>query len=274
MKDTGFHRARYLTPLIAAILLLAGSSVSTGTVAPRSRQKSESDPPAAEAILDKYIRATGGSTAYRDLHNIVSRGTFQVTGTSLRGKYAAYEAEPNKTHTVFDFESGEISEQGTLGEQAWERSSSGGARLLQGEERTVALREAIFNSMLDWRGIYRKAAYVGTEKIGERTCYKLALTPASGKPLTQYFDVESGLLLKSYIMLNSPTGDIRSENLYDDYRKVNVEVLFPHKLVQRIPNEEIVITLESVRCNVDIASYLFDLPPQIKALSRGGPGKQ
>ncbi len=234
-------------------------------------QEPENKLPAADAILDNYLQVTGGKAAYRNLHNTLSRGTFQVMGTPARGKYAAYEAEPNKTRTIFEFDGGEKDEQGTLGEIVWERSSHGGPRLSEGEEKAVALREATFNSMLNWRSLYRKAECVGTEKVGERACYIVVLTPATGKPLTQYFEIESGLLLKSFIVLSSPTGDVRSENLYDDYKKDNVEVLFPHKLVHKILNEEMVIVLDSIRSNVDIAWYRFDLPPDVKALTRSRP---
>ncbi len=256
---------RMLSPtgIIAAIVLIAGPG---GHAVPGNLQEPETGMPAAEVILERYLRVTGGMAAYRNLHNVISRGTFQVIGTTIRGKYAAYEAEPNKTHTIFDFESREKDEQGTLGDLAWELSSSSGARILDGEEKVVALREATFNSMMNWRSIYRRVECDGTESVGEHVCYRLLLHPPVGKPLTQYFDRESGLLLKSYIMLDGPSGEIRSENLYDDYRKVNVGVLFAHKLVHRIANQEMVVILDSVRCNVDMAGDRFDPPPAVKAL--------
>jgi hypothetical protein len=255
----------------AAFIVFASMWASSGPVVGGSNQEVASKLPTAEAILDRYIEVTGGRTAYKSIHNILSRGTFQLVGMPSLGKYTAYEAEPNKTRTIFDFDGGEKDEQGTIEDIAWEKSSRAGPRLIEGEEKAVAMRESTFNSMLNWRNLYTKAECVGTEKVGERACYKVVLAPAVGKPLTQYFDIESGLLLKSFIILTSPAGEIRSENLYDDYRKENVEVLFPHKLVHRIVNEEMVILLESVRCNVDIAWYRFDLPPEVKALTLSRP---
>ncbi len=240
---------------------------------PAACQEPGSKTPSAEDILDKYIQVTGGKAAYRSLHNILSRGTFYVTGTTAKGSYAAYEAEPNKTRTIYDFEGGEKDEQGTLGDLAWERSATGGWRILEGEERSITMREATFNSMLNWRSLYRKVENAGTETINDRACYKIVLTPASGKPLTQFFEIESGLLVKSFILVDSPAGEIRSENLYGDYRKDNVDVLFAHRLVRRIPTEEMVITLDSVRSNVDIAWYRFDPPQEIRALMRSAPRK-
>ncbi len=256
------------------VLLFAGLLPSAERIGLEGGREQDAKPPSPAEVLDRYIQVTGGEAAYRSLHNILSRGTFYISRSSARGTYTAYESAPNKTHTIFDFESGEKAEQGTLGDVVWERSSSEGARLLEGEEKTVALREATFNSMLNWRAIYSRVQYAGTENVGDRTCHKIVLTPASGKPLTQFFDAESGLLLKSFILLDSPVGEIRSENLYDNYRKDNVEVLFAHRLVHRIPRQEMVITLDSVRCNVDIPWYRFDLPAEVKALPRSGARKR
>ena len=272
MRELGFQSSLMVR---LAFLMLASLSASNGIFPAKSSQEAESSLPGADVILDRYIKITGGKTAYKDLHNTESRGTFQIMGSPLRGKYTAYEAEPNKTHTIFEFDGGEKNEQGSLGNVVWESSSKDGPRVIEGAEKVVALREATFNSMLNWRSLYRKAECVGTETVGDRSCYKVVLHPPTGKPLTQYFDMESGLLLKSFILLYGSTGEIRSENLYDDYRIENAGVLFPHMLIHRIMNEEeMVILLESVRCNVEIAWRHFDLPTGVKALTLKKPPSQ
>lgn len=271
MRSPNFWSMFGARSFAAALVMFSSMGASSGPVAIGGSQELDNKLPTAEAILDRYIEVTGGRNAYKSIHNILSRGTFQLVGMPSLGKYTAYEAEPNKTRTIFDFDGGEKDEQGTIEDVAWEKSSRVGPRLIEGEEKAVVMRESTFNSMLNWRNLYTKAETVGTEKVGERACYKVVLTPAVGKPLTQYFDIESGLLLKSFIILAGPTGETQSENLYDDYRKENVDVLFPHKLVHRIVREEVVILFDSVRCNVDIAWYRFDLPPEVKALTHNRP---
>ena len=135
----------------------------------------------------------------------------------------------------------------------------------EGEEKDASLREATFNSKLKWRLLYKKAECTGTEMIGERKSYKVVLTPSAGKPFEQYYDVESGLLVRSVVTVNSSAGSVLSENSYSDYKEAG-GVQFPHKLTHRIGMEETVVVLDSVRCNVDIAWYRFDLPPEVKAL--------
>jgi hypothetical protein len=248
--------------ILAAFIILAGyPQGGTG----RAQTDQEPVPPSAESVLDRYVEVTGGRAAHTQLHNILSIGTFFVSGTSVRGIFKAYEAEPNKSLSIIEIEGGDKIEEGTLGDVAWDRSSKQGPHLKEGEEKNIALREATFNSNLNWRKLYKKVECVGTEMIGERKCYKVALTPSVGQPLAQYYDAESGLLVRSVITINSPAGPIPTENFYSDYTE-STGVLFPHKLLHRVGSEETVVVLDSVRCNVDIAWYRFDLPPEVKAL--------
>ena len=251
------------TGRILAILVLFVACLRGGSTCNLTDQEPPS--PGAESVLDRYIEVTGGKAAYSALHNILSIGTFYVAGTSMRGTFKAYEAEPNKSLSIIEVEGGPRIEEGTLGDVAWDRSSSEGAHLKDGEDRSVSLREATFNSKLKWRLLYKKVESGGSEIIGEKKCYKVVLTPNVGKPVEQYYDAESGLLIRSVIMVNSPSGPVRSENLYSDYREAG-GVLVPFKLAHRVGPEETVVTLDSVRCNVDIAWTRFDLPPEVKAL--------
>ena len=256
----------------SAILLIAGSALALTITARFAAGDNvtrpaaqEAAPPAAETILDRYVEVTGGKRAYGQLHNTLSQGSFYVVGTGIRGSFKAYEAEPNKTLSIIEIDGGERVEEGTLGDVAWDRSSKEGPHVKEGEDRSIALREATFNSRLHWRKLYRTVQCEGSETLGERKCYRVLLTPNDGQPLTHFYDVESGLLTKSVIMVSRPSGPIPTENLYSDYREYS-GVLFPCKLAHRVGNEETVVILDSIRPNVDIAWYRFDLPAEVKAL--------
>ncbi len=153
---------KYELQTTLVLVLLSCPSGLAVLRAARLNQELDRKPPTAEAVIEKFIAVTGGDSAYRSLHNILSKGTFQVTGSQTRGTYTAYEAAPNKTLTIFDLENGEKAEQGTSGDIAWERSTKGGPHLLEGEEKTIALREATFNSMLNWHRLYPRAECTGT----------------------------------------------------------------------------------------------------------------
>ncbi len=229
--------------------------------------------PSAAEILDRHVEVTGGKAAYARIHNIYSRGTFAVLGSGIRGTLTTYEAEPGKSLSILDTPGSERVEEGTNGNIAWVLSSREGARLKEGEEKAIAIREATFNSKVRWRRLYPEVECVGTETVNGRTCYKVVLTPAVGKPITQYYDTESFLLVKSVILLQTAAGEIPSENFYSDYKAAD-GILFPRGLNHRVGKEEIVVVIDAIQCNADIPWYRFDLPKEVQALLRKGSGSK
>lgn len=56
--------------------------------------------PEAAVILDKYIKVTGGRTAYEKIHNRVSKGHHEFVGMGLEGTQTNYQARPNGSQTA------------------------------------------------------------------------------------------------------------------------------------------------------------------------------
>ncbi len=133
----------------------------------------------------------------------------------------------------------------------------------------MALREATFNARVHWRRLYPKADCAGTENVNGHKCYKVVLKPADGSQITQYYDAQSFLLVKTVIPVQGPQGEVPSENFYSDYKEVN-GVLFAHGLNHRVGNEETVVEINRIECNAGIPSSRFNLPEEIQELLRKG----
>ena len=80
-----------------------------------------------------------------------------------------------------------------------------------GDEKDQAQREALFNAQVDWRKIFPKVETTGSESVNGEDCYKVLLTPPTGKPETQYYSKKSGLLLKTTTTAVSPMGEVAVE---------------------------------------------------------------
>jgi len=148
---------------------------------------------------------------------------------------------------------------------AWENTALQGPRVKQGVERADALREGAFNAPLYWQKLYVKAETAGAETVEGHDCYKVVLTPKEGKPITEFYDKKSGLMIKTMATVSSQMGDVNAEILYDDYRK-DGDVLSPHRLVNRAAQQEFIIQIDSVEVNPDLPKDRFDLPPEVQAL--------
>src|SRR3984885_10837248 len=221
--------------------------------------------PHAATATKHFIPATGGKAAWETRHSQVEHATIDFAKQGLKGSLTIYESAPDKYLGVTELPGiGKIAT-GSNGEGAWENSALQGPRLKQGAERADALREGAFNAPLYWQKLYVKADTAGSESVEGHDCYKVVLTPKEGKPITEFYDKKSGLMIKTLATVTSQMGDVNAEIVYDDYRK-DGPLLSPHRLVNRAAQQEFIIQIDTVEVNPDLPKDRFDLPPEIKAL--------
>jgi hypothetical protein len=227
-------------------------------------------PPSADAILNRFVEATGGRAALEKIHNQVQHGTVEISAMGLKGNITIYEAEPNKNLSIIDIQGVGKIEQGSDGAVAWENNPLQGPRVKQGLELTDALRDGTFNAILNPQKLYSKIETAGSETVEGHDCYKVVLTPSEGNPTTEYYDKQTGLRIKTSATRSTSMGDVTADVLYDDYRKEG-DVVMPHKLKQHAAQVEAEITVEKVETNVELPKDVFDLPPDVQALVKKAP---
>ncbi len=222
--------------------------------------------PKGDVILDKFVVATGGKAAYDKVHTEKWSGTFEFVGKGVKGAVTSFRSEPNKSVTVVELEGIGAIQDGTDGETAWTLSALQGARIKLGDERAIAMREAMFRGPAEWRKLYKHAETTGAEAVDGQDCYKVVLTPNEGKPETRYFNKKTNLLVKLIMQLPSPMGEIPTEALLSDYQGQN-GLLAPRKVRQKAMGQEFLISIDQVEYNLDLPKDRFDLPAEIKALA-------
>lgn len=221
--------------------------------------------PNAEAILDSYVEAIGGASAIKRIYNRVTKGTIEIKSFGLKGTMASYGAAPDKTYSRIELGPLGATEEGAIGSVVWRMHPMMGNKLLKGDERAMVLSHARFYGELDWRTAYRRAEYTGIAEVEGKPAYKVAMTPHQGPVETRFYDKQSRLQVKSMFTIDGPTGSMPIETSISDYRNID-GVLIAHRMVQKIAGQEIVITLDSVKHNVELPPDRFDAPPAIKEL--------
>jgi zinc protease len=222
--------------------------------------------PSGEAVLAKFIEATGGRAEYAKIHTTISTGRLEMPAQGIKGTITIYELEPAKQYSVAEIPGIGTMEEGTDGVIAWEKSALQGARLKTGEEKAAALRAANSETkFLDWKKYYKSVENTGMADVDGKACYKVVLTPLEGKPETEFYDKSSGLLIKETGLIASPMGEVPVETIVSDYRKEG-NLLMPHKLKQGVIGQQFEITIESIKLNAEIPKDRFDPPADVKAL--------
>jgi hypothetical protein len=232
--------------------------------------------PTAEQIIEKSIEASGGRKAMEELTSTVAKGTLDIAAPAddhdhaaelvphpeppkMRSTIEFYAKAPNKRLIVTNIEGfGEI-RQGFDGSVAWNQTPQGVSEVT-GEALESIRREAVFNSALRWRELFQKAELKGKEKVAGREAYVILLTPASGKPVTQYCDAETFLLVGQSGTVETAQGPIDIRTEMSDYRDIGNGVKAPFKLKQMMPVGQVLITMSEMRNNVEIDDAIFSKP--------------
>jgi hypothetical protein len=221
--------------------------------------------PTGEGILDRYIEVTGGKAAYGKVRNRVTVAKMEFVGKGITANMTMTNAEGLKSHSSIDIPNVAKMEQGTDGSIAWERSALKGPRIKSGGEKALAMRAADMNADLNWRKYFTKAEYTGTEPVEGKICHRVSLTPVNGGVETRYYDKDSGLMVRTSQVVNTEMGDIPSELVVTDYRKVD-GILMPFQMRQKAAGQELAITLVSVTQNTELPAQIFAIPDDVKAL--------
>lgn len=225
------------------------------------------DLPKGETLLDKYVEVTGGKAAYSKIHGQMMTGTMEFPAMGLKGTLTIYSAEPDKQYFEVALDGVGKMQEGSNGDVAWANSAMQGPRLKEGAEKAESFLKAKFNPDLKWRDLYKTVETVGVETVEGKECYKVMATPKIGNPATRWYDKDSNLLVKMSSITVSPAGDIQTDMTLSDYRKEG-SILMPHKMNLKAGPMEFAMTIDSVQINPEIPKDRFEIPDEVKALSK------
>lgn len=224
--------------------------------------------PSAEEVLNKFVEATGGLDAHKAQKNQHAVGKFAMPAMNIEGDFELFQENPDKFLVNIKLPAiGEI-QTGLNGEVAWRVEPMQGPRLLEGEELKSVKLEADSHAALNFEEYYEEKKVVGIEEVNGEQAYHLVLKPKGLKHATDsWYSVESGLLLKSAGVQESPMGEVKSETFMSDYRPVgDGKLKQPHKITTSGGGAEFSITLEKVEMNTDFPEGTFDVPEEIRKL--------
>jgi hypothetical protein len=256
--------AAHLNRLLVVTAFSLAVSLGAVYAQAQSAAPAAAKPPAAAAmptvdqIVDHYIQATGGSAAWQKVISRVSKGTIEVPSMNLSGTVELYEKAPDRILSIVRV-AGASFRQGFDGTTGWTDDPQNGLREQKGAELDEARREADFYYPLDLKRLYTKLIVTGTEKIGDRTAYVLEADVPEGDPDKLYFDVVTGLPLRTISHRHGPDGvtDLRED--FEDFRDVDgVKMAF--EIHQVAGESTVTVKLDEMHHNVSLDDEQFAKP--------------
>lgn len=256
------QRARYNA--IRNGLLAVAAAVSVSVLA--STAGAQDLPPAGE-LIDRYVEALGGREAILANQSSHMTGNFTVPAAGMTGGLEIYSGPDDQMLTIITIPGLGESRSGFNGEVAWSVDPMMGPRVLDGAELEAMQDQAGAEASLRDESLFDTRETVELTEMNGEACYKVRLQWKSGRETYDCFSVESGLLIGTVIVQESPMGAVEVTTFLGDYKQFG-DLWSPTSMRQQIMGQEQTMTIESIEFG-DLDPALFELPEEIKSLVGG-----
>ena len=211
----------------------------------------------ANEIINKYIAAVGGADELKKVNSISSTGQMAVQGMALT--VSKKDMSPNL----------ELMEMTMNGQTAMKQVYDGstGYRVQMGTKAAMTTEE--LSDYKNTKGIFPQLYYTdgtfkienaGMDKVSGKDAYKINVTDASGNKSTDYYDVSSGLLVKTDKTTKVQGQEVSQSIEYSNYKKVG-NILYPYTNTLTVNaaggSQEFVIELKDVKINEGVSASDF-----------------
>ncbi len=216
--------------------------------------------PTVDQVLDKYVQAVGGKSAFEKLTTRVMKGKVEVPGIGESGKVEIYKKAPNKGLTLLTIPGNGPTPRAFNGKTGWMIDDPDeGVKDAPPSDLAGMQREFDFYREIRLKALYPQMNLKGKEKVGGSEAYVIEAKAGDGAVEKMYFDVQSGLLVRNDTPYVTEDGTSIVENIFEDYREVDgVKVPFVWRQIS--PDFEYVFRFDQVQHNVPVDDAKFEKP--------------
>jgi hypothetical protein len=193
------------------------------------------------------VTAIGGAKKLGKVKDIAMHMTSNMQGMTI--SIDTYQKAPNKI--LVEVSMGEMKLQKQVYDGVRGRTVSpmqGEDKELQGKELEEMKYQSLMFPEINYPGYGMKTELLGMEQVNGKDAYKLVITYPNGNTDTDYFDVVSGLRVRS--IGQSGVKDLA------DYKAVD-GILFPHSMSQEMGPQSMKLTVTSIAINSKIKDEMF-----------------
>ena len=221
---------------------------------------SQNSGPAAEQLIDKYVKAVGGAPAIDKVTSRVMKGTIDFGGRSL--PIDIYSKAPDARISFTHLQDGD-SVTAFNGHEGWLGSPGRPVREMHGSDLDGAAIDADLHLATHLKQMFSSLQVRGSEKIGDHETYVVVGQRDGKPPIELYFDQQSGLLVRLVRYGETALGWLPTQIDYADYRDAD-GVKVPYQWTLARPSGRFTIQVTDLKQNVpvDDAKFVKPAPPQ------------
>jgi len=220
MTRAGFHLKQFivLVSIMAAPWSLSMPNASAEGESGETLGSQGRTLPTPRSVFDRHISAIGGEAAIRHHRYRRMIARFEIPSQNLTSEMDLFAAAPNKLLSKLRLTGvGEVS-RGFDGQIGWLIQPGVGAMRLAGPMLLAIQDEASFYRDLYLSDDMPTARVLGIAEFAEKRAYEVRVTRRAGES-TEYFDLDTGLLLGTVALQIGPSGQIETKTVLAEYRE-------------------------------------------------------
>ncbi len=208
----------------------------------------------ADGIINDYINAIGGTKNLGKLKSYKFAMSTTMQGMPL--EINIYKQAPN--YFMSEVKSGEmvVQKQVYNGEKGKSSGMQGSKEMTEEELASMKYESALFPE-LNYTGEGYQLELKGMDKVGDKDVYVINVTNPVGDKSTDYYAVDSKLLLKKVETIEAQGNSIVQESVYSNYKAVK-NIMFPYQINQTVGPQKIDMKVESIELNKKYDSAMFE----------------
>jgi len=218
-----------------------------------TKLKTTPDNVTAQTIVDNYLKVTGGKDKYLKITDITTKMSMSMQGMNI--SIEKYQKAPNKSATLTLMGGNLMQKQVFDGTKGF-AVAGGQTKEVGGKDLDKLKEEAVMHSECKYAELGYKLTLAGIEAINGKDAYKIELVSPTEKKSTDYYDVESGLKVKTVMLVEMGGNAVTVTVDFADYREVD-GIKFPFSITQIFGGREMKIVVSSVDFKTVIEDKIF-----------------
>lgn len=211
----------------------------------------------AMKVIEKYIAARGGRKKMEKVSALSTTYKVTITGAPMEIVGQLDQQAPNLFTFAMTAGGGTMNLQTqTYDGKTAKVSGMQGEQVLEGEELEELAYQFYLNPELSYEKLGYKLNLLGMTKIDGKLAYKLEVTNPLGAVESHYYDTDSGLLVRTENMEETPMGAIVAISNLSNYKAVE-GILYPHMIKQSAGPQN--ITMEVTKLMVTAAGGTYTI---------------
>ncbi|MFA7228412.1 MAG: pitrilysin family protein [Melioribacteraceae bacterium] len=202
-----------------------------------------------EMVLDKYVEAIGGKENILKVKDKTSKMSGSMQGMNITMTQS--QKAPNKIYQLLDFG---VGQQIMIFDGEKGKMSSMGQEQEMPAEQVEQMKLNSLYAMLEYSKNNIKTELAGMETVNGKDAYRVVITYPSDKKATNYYDVSTGLLIRT---VGEGGGATQSVD-FDDYREIQ-GVKYSFKMAVATPQGSLEFITSSIEVNTNLADSLFEV---------------